>query len=90
MSTILEVVKWMIAELKREKYLRHEQAVYGIETKFGKGFTYLNKYGNLAIDRNVLREFRWATENTVVWERKEILWRIREGHDPPGRDADSY
>ena len=90
MDTILEVAEWMLEELKREKYLHQEQVVYDIETKFGGEFTYINEYGNPAIDKRVLQVFRNLTEYSVVWESGEKLWRFREDHDPPGRDADAY
>ena len=79
------VAQWMLEELKREKYLYQETVVYDIESKFGEEFTYVNKNGNLAIDRCVLREFRKLTENTVVWERGARLWRLREDYDESGR-----
>jgi hypothetical protein len=80
-----DVARWMLEELKREKYLYQETVVYDIESKFGEKFTYVNENGNLSIDRRVLREFRKLTEDIVVWERRERLWRFRENYDESGR-----
>lgn len=83
------IAQWMLEELKRVNYLYQETVVYDIASKFGEEFTYHNQNGNLAIDRQVLREFRKLTGDRVVWERGERLWRFRESYDPPGkRQAD--
>lgn len=81
----VEVAQWMVEELKRVKYLHQDTVVYEIQSKFGDEFTYINQNGNLAIDKQVLSEFRKLTETTVVWERGEHLWRLREEFDPPGK-----
>ncbi len=41
-----------------------------------------------AIALEVLEEFRKLTEKTVVWVRRERMWRLREKGDPPGRMVD--
>jgi hypothetical protein len=84
-----EVAEWMLEEIKGTGYLYQEDVVYEIASKFGDEFTYINQNGNLAIDKQVLREFRELTESSVVWKRGEKLWRMREDYDPPGkRQAD--
>jgi hypothetical protein len=85
MTTPKDVAQWMLEELKRETYLYQNMVVYDIEEKFGEEFTYINDNGNPAIDQRVLKEFRKLTEQTVVWERGERLWRLREDYDDPGR-----
>jgi hypothetical protein len=85
MNTPKEVAEWMLTELRRTKYLYQDTVVYDIANKFGNEFTYINENGNLAIDKQVLRAFRKLTENSVVWERGERLWRMREDYDPQGR-----
>lgn len=78
----------MLDELRREKYLYQEIAVAEIETRFGASFVYENENGNLAISREVLAAFRKLTENSVVWERGERCWRMRERFDERGRAQD--
>lgn len=85
MAIACDVAEWVLDELNRKRELYQEDAVYEIESKFGKQFTYDNENGNLAIDRAVLKEFRDLTGDDVVWERGERLWRKREKHDEPGR-----
>jgi hypothetical protein len=85
MATPKDVAQWMLEELKRETYLYQNMVVYDIEEKFGEEFTHINDNGNPAIDQRVLKEFRKLTEQTVVWERGERLWRLREDYDDPGR-----
>jgi hypothetical protein len=80
-----DVAEWMVDELKREKFLNQEHLVFDIQSKFGNEFTYTKDNGNLAIDKRVLREFRKLTEDSVVWDRSERLWRMREKYDTPGK-----
>lgn len=80
-----DVAAWMLERLTGERCLYQEVAVYEIEKRFGKGFTYTNELGNPAIDRAVLREFRKLTEGEVVWDRGERMWRYRESHEPTDR-----
>lgn len=76
-----EIAQWMFDELKRQQCLYQQEVVYDIESKFGQEFTYTNENGNLAINRNVLKAFRKITSNTVVWERSERMWRMRQSYD---------
>lgn len=80
-----QVAQWMLAELKRVKYLYQETAVVDIASKFGDTFTYYNDNVNLAIDKKVLAAFRRLTGDSVIWERGERMWRFREEYDEPGR-----
>jgi hypothetical protein len=83
-----DVAAWMLSELKREKYLYQEQVVFDIEETFGEKFTYVNDKGNPAIGKDVLKEFRELSGDSVVWERGERMWRFREGYDNKGRLQD--
>ena len=80
-----EVAAWMLAEVERDGVLYQDEAVYEIERRFGEKFTYTNDRGNPAIRQDVLAAFRIVSEDTVVWERGERLWRKREKPDEPGR-----
>lgn len=89
MATAKDVAAWMAEEVKDGQLMYQETIVYDIESKFGSKFTYLNDNGNMAIGKDVLKEFRKLTEETVVWERGERAWRLREKHDGPGRRQES-
>jgi len=77
-----EVAKWMLDQISQKRELYQNEVVYQIEEKFGSKFVYENRNGNLAINREVLKEFRKLTEKTVVWSRIEFCWRIRSADDP--------
>jgi len=79
------IAQWMVGEIEREQQLDQASAVSEIATRFGPEFVYENGNGNPAIDRRVLRAFRRATGDTVVWERWEFCWRQRNAYDAPGR-----
>lgn len=81
MATAVDVAQWMLAELRESGFLRQQDAVYDIERNFGKEFVYENDRGNMAIERDVLDEFKTLTGNSVVWERGERIWRFREEYD---------
>ena len=82
MTTHLDVANWMVQQFEKKGSLYQEDVVTEIPKKFGKEFTYINQNGNLAIDREVLKEFRSLTEAEVVWDRSERMWRKREHYDP--------
>jgi hypothetical protein len=87
--TVTDVVDWMVDVLATEKVLHQDVAAAEIEQRFGVPFVYFNDNGNLAIARDVLKEFRRSTEPDVVWDRSERAWRFREKYDPKtGRQAD--
>jgi hypothetical protein len=78
MATAQEVAQWMLDEVTRKGELHQETAASDIALKFGLEFTYDNENGNLAIRRDVLAAFRILTENSVVWDRENRLWRKRD------------
>ena len=73
----------MLAQMKQENRLYQENIVYEIKKLFGEEFVYLNKNGNWAIEKGVLREFRKLTSANVVWDRFDLSWRFRLDNDPP-------
>lgn len=84
-----DVAVFMLEQLNEQNYLYQEVIVWDIRSKFGERFVYENQNGNLAISRDVLKEFRNLTKESVVWERGSRLWRKRESYDPIGkRQAD--
>jgi hypothetical protein len=89
MATAKEVAKWMADKIQEEEWYPQELFAGEIEDLFGDEFTYVNENGNRAIDKKVLAEFRKLTKDTVVWERGERRWRLREDYDESGkRQAD--
>jgi len=87
-ATAKDIAKWMVSRLKEDDLLYQEVVVYEIEKRFGSEVVYVNENGNLAIARKVLSEFRKLTNDDVVWERGERLWRKRAAYDPEGRSAE--
>lgn len=81
------VAQWMAEKIETDGCLYQEDAVYTIAETFGDEFTYDNDNDNPAISRKVLATFRKLTEQTVVWERGERMWRKREASDEAGRQA---
>jgi hypothetical protein len=88
MTTEQDVAQWMLEQIESDYFLYQEAAVGQIAEEFGEQFTYVNENGNLAIDKNVLKEFRRITGDAVIWERSERMWRKREQNDSPGRMQD--
>ena len=79
----------MADKIQKEEWYPQELFAGEIEDLFGDEFTYVNENGNRAIDKKVLAEFRKLTKDTVVWERGERRWRLREDYDESGkRQAD--
>ena len=75
----------MLDELKRVRFLHQHEAVFEIENRFGEPFFYINDAGNPAIAKSVLTVFKKLTGDSVVWERGERMWRMREDYDSKGR-----
>lgn len=86
-----DIADWMLEELQRnDGYLYQHEIVEDIEEKFGEQFVYENDNGNLAISKKVLNEFKKLTQKSVVWERGEKCWRLREEFDDPDRRSTDY
>ena len=85
MVTATEVAQWMVEEVSDGLNLYQDTVVHDIASRFGDEFTYFNANGNLAIRQDVLKEFRKLTEGTVIWDKSERAWRLREKRDSPGR-----
>jgi hypothetical protein len=56
-------------------WLYQDVIVQKIKEECGEDFVYTNANYNLAISKNVLKEFRKKTEGLVVWERSDKSWR---------------
>lgn len=69
------VAEFMINEIIEKKYAYQEYLVHDIRTKFGDEFVYENENGNLAISKNVLKEFKkLKEENGIEWDRSDKSW----------------
>jgi hypothetical protein len=89
MTTAREVAEWMFGHFEKSKYLYQETVVYKIKKEFGPGFVYTNENGNLAIGKDILKEFRKISDNKVIWERGEKAWRmLREKENYKRRQVD--
>lgn len=75
MTTSIDVAIWMKDQLDNLGRLYQETTVYQILKLFGKSFVYQNENGNLAISKDVLKEFRKLTDGNTIWEKSEKAWR---------------
>lgn len=82
-----QAAAWMREQIDEHGVLYQDQAAAEITARFGDECAYQNDNGNLAISREVLKQFRAATEGTVVWDGAERMWRRRENYDSQGRRA---
>ena len=88
-ATAKEVALWMHGQIAPKKPLYQDQAANSILRHFGSQFVHYNANGNLAIDKNVLKEFRACSQATIVWEKGERCWRLlREGEACNGRQVE--
>jgi hypothetical protein len=75
MATAREAAEWMLSQLESSGILYQDIVVYQLQKHFGDDFVYYNANYNLAIGKDVLKEFRRLTEGKAVWERGEKAWR---------------
>ena len=85
----LDIAHWMLETLEKVNFLYQHHTATTIKSRFGDKYIYkARKHSSgLYIKQEVLTEFRKLTENTVVWERSNQLWRKRRPSDPPGRQV---
>src|SRR5688572_14246255 len=81
-----DVAQWMLSVVEERGELTQNVAFYGINKQFGSGFTTITNSGSPSIKGGVLTAFKKISEDTIVWERGNKLWRKREFYDGPGRD----
>jgi hypothetical protein len=84
-ATAASVADWMLGEVRRQGVLYQADAVFQIEANFGEAFVYDNDNGNRAISPDVLSAFREISDQSVVWNKRERFWRLREPEDEIGR-----
>lgn len=89
MHSSLDVANWMLSYFDNKRTLYQDDAAYKIKKEFGPEFVYNNANGNLAISREVLKEFRKLSEGIVVWEKSERAWRkLRDNEAYNGRQVE--
>ena len=89
MATAKDIAQWMFDHFQNHHHLYQESVVYKIKNQFGPDFVYNNQNGNLAIGKDVLREFKKISEGKVVWERGSKAWRrLRSNENYKGRQVE--
>jgi hypothetical protein len=73
-KTAKDAAQWMYEEIKKEGILYQEYAVGKIAELFGEEFTYYNDNGNLAISKEVLKEFKKLHGGNAFWDRSDFSW----------------
>jgi len=86
-TTAKDVAAWMAKQMTTGALLYQETVVGEIRDEFGADFVYENDNGNLAIAKEVLKEFRILTPD-VVWMKGERAWRKKEPNESGGRTVD--
>jgi hypothetical protein len=85
-ATSKDVAQWMLSAVLERGELTQNNAFYEINKQFGSGFTTITNAGSPSIKGGVLTAFKNISEDTIVWERGNKLWRKREFYDAPGRE----
>ena len=80
-NNLEEIAKNMKNKLIKDRYLEQESAAIWLEQIYGEAAVYINQYGNLAVDKSVLKAFEEITSTIVVWDKVNKLWRLRESGD---------
>lgn len=83
--TAADVATWMVEELRKQGRLSQSHAAAEIKHRFGDQFVSVNDNGNLAIIKEVTAQFNEQTRESVVWVRRQFMWRTRQPGDKPGR-----
>ena len=68
------VAKWLYDKIMAGNYTYQETVVYEIKKIYGDQYTYTNINGNLAIGKDVLKEFGKLKGDDIVWDRSERAW----------------
>ena len=87
MATPSDVADWMLAETQAREPdgFRQSDAASLLQDRFGGEFVYTNANFNLAIDKTVLAAFLYLTRDSVVWNKQQRYWRLRQPQDTPGK-----
>ncbi|WP_369915167.1 hypothetical protein AB8810_00285 [Xanthomonas sp. NCPPB 3005] len=80
-------IDWMLERIDKEGCLYQDDVVDYLVTSKKEDLLRENADGNLVLGRAILKGFRKATENDVVWVKPDFYWRRRVPEDEPGREA---
>jgi hypothetical protein len=77
--TNYSVAQWLYDKIIKDKYVDQGSVVYEISKTFGDTFVYINENGNLAINKDILKEFKKLKNNMLTgkieWDRSDRAWR---------------
>jgi hypothetical protein len=79
-----DVARWMLDQVKATGFLFEDEAAFAVERQFGKEFLRDDEEERHTMVPRVLTVFEELAGNTVVWQRGDQLWRLRETDDLPG------
>lgn len=82
-----EIVEWMQAALEAEGCLYQDDVVDHLVKAEADEFLRENADGNVVLSTSLLGAFRKRNENSVVWVRSGLYWRLRVPEDDVGREA---
>jgi hypothetical protein len=82
--TFRDVARWMLDQVKAMGFLFEDEAAFAIERNFGKEFLRDDDEERRGMVLRVLTAFKELAGDTVVWQREDQLWRLREADDLPG------
>lgn len=80
-----DVAEHLKRVVESERELTQERAVRDIRDFYGDSFVEQNDKGHWVVAKSVRNAFRELTKETVVWDEKRLLWRLRRPGDAPGR-----
>jgi hypothetical protein len=75
------IAQWMLDQIEQEARLYQADAATAIAFRFGREFVHENRNGRKAIDKRIVRAFRAAAGDKVIWNRQDFYWRLREAAD---------
>ncbi|MCK8043914.1 hypothetical protein MSG37_03380 [Shewanella sp. 1CM18E] len=85
--TPTDVSDWMLLKLQKEDCIYQDDVVDYIVKSGAEELLKENADGNLVLSQAVLKAFKLATPDNVVWVRSDFYWRWRVTEDEPGRQA---
>ncbi|HBM1136132.1 hypothetical protein OW684_04970 [Acinetobacter baumannii] len=81
---IQALIARLTSHLAYYKLLNHEELIGILCIEYESAYVTINDQGNQVIDKKLLKAFKKITETTVVWDRAQRAWRLREEHDLVG------
>lgn len=82
-----EAAIWMQEKIVLEECLYQDDVIDYLVKAGAESLLRENSDGNMVISIETLEEFRKLNEDSVVWIRNDLYWRLRVAEDEPGRNA---